>query len=240
VAGADRFRNPDEDVPADFAARRDEHYAALDLPRDPEAFIAGLQGEMRAALDRFDRGLPRNADVRITSRGSGWIRLTPLQPKPPPANIEALKAAIAAEWPMTDLLDVVKEADLRLGFTDRLRSPTAYEALERAVLRPRLLLCLNGMGTNAGLKRMASVQHRGEVRFRPKVVLGLPIGRSRKRSSLMASNNGCVPVAVLPLGSARHPSPDGVRLCRVGNAPGRVGRQCGAHARLDPFGGFRV
>ena len=87
-----------------------------------------------------------------------------MQPKPPPANIEALKAAVTAEWPMTGLLDMVKEADLRLGFTDRLRSPTAYEALDRAVLRPRLLLCLNGMGTNAGLKRMASVQHGASYR----------------------------------------------------------------------------
>ena len=43
---------------------------------------------------------------------------------------------------MTGLLDMVKETDLRLGFTDRFRSPTAYEALDRAVLRPRLLLCL--------------------------------------------------------------------------------------------------
>ena len=164
VAGADRYRNPDDDVPADFATRRDEHYAALDLPRDAEAFIAGLQDEMRAALSRFDAGLPRNPDVRITAKGGGWIRLSPLQPKPPPANIEALKAEVAAEWPMTGLLDMVKEADLQLGFTDRLRSPTAYEALDRAVLRPRLLLCLNGMGTNAGLKRMASVQHGASYR----------------------------------------------------------------------------
>ena len=159
VAGADRYRDPDEDVPADFAARRDEHYAALALPRDADAFIAGLQEEMRAALDRFDRGLPRNPDVRVSRKAGGWIHLAPLQPKPPPANVEALKAAVAEEWPMTGLLDMVKEADLRLGFTDRLRSPTAYEALDRAVLRPRLLLCLNGMGTNAGLKRMASAQH---------------------------------------------------------------------------------
>ena len=159
VAGADRYRNPDDDVPADFAARRDEHYASLDLPRDASAFIARLQDEMRTALSRFDAGLPHNADVRITAKGGSWIRLTPLQPKPPPANIEALKAAVAAEWPMTGLLDMAKEADLRLGFTDRLRSPTAYEALDRSVLRPRLLLCLNGLGINAGLKRMASVQH---------------------------------------------------------------------------------
>ena len=159
VAGADRYRNPDEDLPADFAARRDEHYAALGLPRDAGAFVARLQDEMRAALARFDRGLPRNPDVRVTGKGGGWIRLAPLQPKPSPANIEALKAAVAEEWAMTGLLDMAKEADLRLGFTDRLRSPTAYEALDRAVLRPRLLLCLNGLGTNAGLKRMASAQH---------------------------------------------------------------------------------
>jgi len=193
VAGADRYRNPDEDVPADFAARRAEHYAALDLPRDAGVFIARLQDDMRTALSRLDAGLPRNVDVRITAKGGGWIRLTPLQPKPPPANTEALKAAVAAEWPMTGLLDMVKEADLQLGFTDRLRSPTAYEALDRSVLRPRRPLCLNGLGTNAGLipasvtldgpvlsvrpraghpsglptaglKRMASVQHGASYR----------------------------------------------------------------------------
>lgn len=164
VAGADRYRNPDEDVPADFAARRDEHYAALGLPLDVGAFVAGLQGEMRDALMRLGRGLPRNSDVRVSQKAGGWIHLTPLQPKPSPANIEALKAEVAEGWPMTGLLDMAKEADLRLGFTDRLRSPTAYEALDRTVLRPRLLLCLNGLGTNAGLKRMASAQHGASYR----------------------------------------------------------------------------
>ena len=59
---------------------------------------------------------------------------------------------------MTSLLDMLKEADLRLNFTDALKSPTAYETLDRSVLRPRLLLCLNGIGTNAGLQRMAGLQ----------------------------------------------------------------------------------
>ncbi len=159
VAGANRYRNPDEDLPADFDARRTAHYQALGLPLDAGAFIEGLQQEMRGALAQFDQGLPRNPDVRITSKRGGWISLTPLLPRPSPANIEALKAEVADTWPLTSLLDIVKEADLRLGFTDRLRSSTAYEALDRAVLRPRLLLCLNGLGTNAGLKRMNAVQH---------------------------------------------------------------------------------
>jgi len=60
---------------------------------------------------------------------------------------------------MTSLLDMLKETDLRLNFTDTLRSPTAYESLDRAILRPRLLLCLHGIGTNAGLQRMNAAQH---------------------------------------------------------------------------------
>lgn len=35
---------------------------------------------------------------------------------------------------------MVKEGDLRLGFTDALKSPTAYESLNHAILEPRLLL----------------------------------------------------------------------------------------------------
>jgi len=159
VAGANRYRNPDEDLPADFDAQRAAHYQALNLPLDAGVFIDGLREEMRAALAQLDQGLPRNPDVRITRKRGGWISLTPLQPRPSPLNIEALKAEVTETWPLTSLLDIVKETDLRLGFTDRLRSSTSYEALDRAVLRPRLLLCLNGLGTNAGLKRMNAVQH---------------------------------------------------------------------------------
>jgi len=39
VLGADRWRNPDEDLPQDFEQRRTEHYAALSKPLDPSEFI---------------------------------------------------------------------------------------------------------------------------------------------------------------------------------------------------------
>ncbi len=159
IVGANRYRNPDEDLPANFDAQRAAHYQMLNLPLDADTFIAGLQQEMRAALAAFDTGLPRNAFVRISKKAGGWITLTPLKARPDPDNIEALKAEIGETWPMTSLLDIVKETDLRLRFTDKLKSATAYEALDRDVLRPRLLLCLNGLGTNAGLKRMNAVQH---------------------------------------------------------------------------------
>ena len=59
---------------------------------------------------------------------------------------------------MTSLLDMLKEADLRIGFTNAFRTVTDHENLSRAVLQERLLLCLNGIGTNTGLKRMAAGQ----------------------------------------------------------------------------------
>jgi hypothetical protein len=50
----------------------------------------------------------------------------------------------------------LKETELRVQFTDALRTVGARETLDGSVLRRRLLLCLYGLGTNAGLKRMCS------------------------------------------------------------------------------------
>lgn len=142
VVGANRHRNPDQDLPADFEENRQEYYQALNLPLDAECFIADVQAEMRETLGMLDTGLKQNRHVRLGAKGGGWIALTPLDAQPDPPNLTALKAELNALWPMTSLLDMVKETDLRLGFTDALKSPTAYEALERSVLQPRLLLCL--------------------------------------------------------------------------------------------------
>ena len=154
---ANRYRNPDDDLPTDFDAKRTPYYQALSLPLEADIFIDGLKNEMRAALDTFNAGMPANALVRLTERKSkSWITLTPLDAQPDPDNIIKLKAELQSRWPMTSLLDMVKESDLRLRITDAFKSPTVYELLDRSVLRPRLLLCLHGLGTNAGLQRMAS------------------------------------------------------------------------------------
>lgn len=60
---------------------------------------------------------------------------------------------------MTSLLDMLKETDLRVLFSDAFRSATAFESMDRATLQQRLLLCLYGLGTNTGLKRMAVGEH---------------------------------------------------------------------------------
>jgi hypothetical protein len=136
VVGADRYRNPDEDLSADFEAQRIPYYQALKLPLEADRFIADLQAEMREALRTLDAGMPANQLVRISRKRKqdGWITVTPFDPQPEPANLIALKAEIVATWPMTNLLDMLKETDLRLNFTDVLKSSTAYETLDRSVL----------------------------------------------------------------------------------------------------------
>lgn len=59
VVGADRWRNPAEDLPSDFEERRVEHYEALRKPMDPIEFITAMQEEMRAELDALHAGCPR-------------------------------------------------------------------------------------------------------------------------------------------------------------------------------------
>jgi len=160
VPGANRYRNPDEDLPADFEKQRVPYYQALRLPLEAERFITDLQVEMRAALQTLDTGMPNNSLVRIRQKKKreGWITVTPFDPQPEPPNLTAIKAELGSAWPMTNLIDMLKEADLRLGFTQTFKSPTAYETMDRRLLQPRLLLCLHGLGTNAGLLRMAGFQ----------------------------------------------------------------------------------
>ena len=156
--GAHRFRNPDEDLPQDFDVRRDEYYAALEQPREARVFVAELRHKMEAALTAFDATLPTNTKVKIvtTKKGKGRICLTPLEEQPEPPNIVALTAALVQRWPMTNLLDILKETELRVRFSEAFRTIGTREVLSPDVLRRRLLLCLYGLGTNAGLKRMCS------------------------------------------------------------------------------------
>jgi TnpA family transposase len=158
VSGAARYCNPDDDVPQDFAARRDEYCDALGLPRDAKQFVAQVRQTMTKALAALNETLPRNDKVTIviSKKGKGSISLAKLKPLPEPTNIAQLTAALMQHWPMTNLLDVLKETELRVHFTDAFRTLGSREVLSHDTLQRRLLLCLHGLGTNAGLKRMCS------------------------------------------------------------------------------------
>ncbi|WP_327713192.1 hypothetical protein OG912_37135 [Streptomyces sp. NBC_00464] len=80
VVGANRWRNPEDDLPADFEGNRDVHYAALGQPQDAGEFIATLQGKLRTSLDRFEQALAEGTTGGVTivkKRGEPCIRVSP-------------------------------------------------------------------------------------------------------------------------------------------------------------------
>ena len=154
VTGSRRYRNPEEDLPPDFDMKKTWYYGMLDIPLDAKAYTTALKAEMGQALQRLDKGLPENPKVNILAKRNGWIEVSPFEALPDPENLVSLKEEIKRRWPMTSLLDVLKEVDHLQHFTRFFRSPTPRERMDPKTLRRRLLLCLYGIGTNAGLTRM--------------------------------------------------------------------------------------
>jgi len=158
VSGAHRWRNPDEDLPADFDANRDVHYAAIRKPRDPQAFISDLQARLHAGLERLNQAVSTNTagGVRITTRrGRPWIVVPAIGQLPNPPNIRALHAEIQRRHGMLDLLAVLKDADHLSNFTAQLTSVVSREITDPATARRRKLLVTFGIGSNIGIKRIA-------------------------------------------------------------------------------------
>lgn len=158
IVGANRFRNPDDDLPTDFSQKRENYYEALHQPTEAERFVEQIQEDMRKALRSLDGALPRIRDqVRLLpNRKKKPISITPLAAQPEPRNLLSLKREVGTRWPNTALLDMLKETALRTGFPDLLTSAASRERLPRDVLHRRLILCLYGLGTNTGFKRLPS------------------------------------------------------------------------------------
>ncbi|MFV0468511.1 MAG: DUF4158 domain-containing protein, partial [Dysgonomonas sp.] len=159
VQDADRYRNPDEDLPQDFNINREFYYKDLGITQDAGEFINNIRESMCKALCSLNKSIPGNKQVRLLANSKNHICLSPLAEQPEPVNINKLKGQIQATWPMTSLLDILKEADLRIGFTECFRTQRSSERLNRDELQKRLLLCLYGLGTNTGLKRVSAGRH---------------------------------------------------------------------------------
>ena len=159
VVGAGRWRDPDEDLPKDFEARRPEHYASLRKPLDPGEFTGALREEMTAALAGLDEALPDLDWVEIAERAAGAIRLTPLEAAPEPRNLRRVKNEVARRWAAVPLIDVLKETVLRTGCLRSVTSVAGSGTLPPEVLAERLMLAIYAYGTNCGIRSVISAAH---------------------------------------------------------------------------------
>ncbi len=163
ITGADKYRNPEDDLPDDFDIKRDEYYEALKQPNDAMIFIEKLKNEMDDALQRLNNNIPKNPKVKITTFKGGRISVTPSDPQNEPLNLSILKSELMRKWPMINLLDILKETDYYTSFTDNFKSTAVRETLDRENIQRRLLITLYGLGTNTGLKRIAKASNSSET-----------------------------------------------------------------------------
>ena len=165
VSGAFKYRDPVDDLPKDFDEKREEYFALMDAPLLAKDFTDTIKVEMSQNIRQLDNGFPKNELVNIVKKkGKPWIMLTPLVKVDEPKFIQRLKEAVLAKWGVIDLLDILKEVDLRENFTDCFSTAGNREILDRETIRKRLLLCNFAIGTNAGLKRTAGAS-KGAVTF---------------------------------------------------------------------------
>jgi Domain of unknown function (DUF4158)/Tn3 transposase DDE domain len=159
VAGAGRWRDPDEDLPKDFESRRAEHYASLRKPLDPAEFSGALREEMTAALAGLNDALPDLDWADVADRPAGAIRLTPLEAAPEPRNLRRIKNEVARRWAVVPLIDVLKETVLRTGCLQAVTSVAGSGTLPPDVLAERLMLAIYAYGTNTGIRSVISAAH---------------------------------------------------------------------------------
>lgn len=160
VVGADRWRNPDEDLPADFYDHRAENYAQLAKPLDAGAFVDEVRGELRTELAALNDAVPRLDWLDIKAgRKQGEIVLRPYEPAPEPRNLRRLKTAIRARWGTVPLLDMLTETALRTGCLSAFTPVGTRAELDESVLAERLLLLIYAYGTNIGIRAAAAGDH---------------------------------------------------------------------------------
>ncbi|MGW9641305.1 Tn3 family transposase [Streptomyces albidoflavus] len=187
VVGANRWRNPEDDLPADFEDNRDVHYAALGQPQDAGEFITALKAKLRTSLDRFEQALAEGTTggvAIVKKHGEPWIRVSPRGKQEEPESLVAVKAEIERRWGTIDLLDILKYAEFDTGFIAEFASVATRENLSKDVLRRRLLLVLFGLGTNMGIKRVAVTGKHGESEATLRRVRHLFVNRANMRAAL--------------------------------------------------------
>ncbi|MGI8313184.1 transposase [Saccharopolyspora hattusasensis] len=161
VVGADKWRDPDEDLPADFEEKRAENYRALRKPLDPDAFVGEVRDEMRAELAALNDALPSLDWLEVKAgRRQGEIALTPYDAAPEPRNLRRLKAAIRARWGVVPLMDMLAETAMRTGCLAAFTPLGTRGEIDPAVLAERLLLLVYAYGTNTGIRAVAAGDHR--------------------------------------------------------------------------------
>lgn len=156
IEGAYRYRNPDDDLPADWETSREARYLQLGLPLNGADFVKQLRNKLHLNLQNLNDTILHNKKVKILDKNGGHIKVTPLKAQAVPPFLDMLQREINRRWSTINLIDILKEADFRIAFTKQFHSLGNRDILDGELLQKRLLLCLYALGSNTGLKRISA------------------------------------------------------------------------------------
>ncbi len=71
VVGADRYRNPEEDLPGDLAENKEKYFDSLGHPIDATPFVKKLQQTMHTKLTELNVNLPNNTKWFMQTNAHG-------------------------------------------------------------------------------------------------------------------------------------------------------------------------
>jgi hypothetical protein len=182
VVGADAWRNPDEDLPADFETNRAENYRALNKPIEPQLFIDELRTKMVSALTDLSVNIDDLDWLTIRERAAGPIVLTRFDAAPEPTNLRRIKDQVQQRWGTISLIDILKETVLRTGCLVQATADVGSSPMPVEVLVERLMLAIYAYGTNTGIQgASAGTGHRhtaDEIRYIRRRYLGSEVQRN--------------------------------------------------------------
>jgi TnpA family transposase len=164
IDGSYLYRDPNKDIPKDFNIRKKEYYKLIDVPENPKDFVRKLKETLGAGLKNLNSNIPGNSPVQIKkSRIGKNITISPSEAQKEPENIDELQKNILQKWSSINLIDILKECDLLINFTQQMGTVSKSSSIDSDDLRKRLLLCLYGIGSNTGLKRISIAN--GDVNY---------------------------------------------------------------------------
>src|SRR5207249_1387062 len=109
---------------------KDEYCKKLELTQNPVDFIQNIQKELEHELNLLNKNMPKNKKVKILEKNKGWICLTPLEEQNEPKNLKLIQNEIFKKWKQTSLLDILKETDLRINFTNQFNTSSVKQYLD--------------------------------------------------------------------------------------------------------------
>lgn len=156
VSGSQTYRNPDEDTPPDFDANIEKYCKILDLDAGPARLVETLKFEMEQQLLGLNAEIVKNPHISIDWGEKRRFKISKLPRLDEPRNLLSLKRELGRRWPMTSLMDMLKETALDTNFLKVFKTIGDYQNIDAASLRKRQLLCLYALGSNTGIKRTSA------------------------------------------------------------------------------------